>query len=142
MSGCFGAGRAPAEAPGPSGGALPHGEACPSCGAVVDVDDKFCAYCGTQHAQIVQEAPVQKRYFQCGSCGAQMGADPEQRSYQCPFCDAAQVAEFSPDSTGRQEPEFVIGFGVTAAEAAEAYKGWVNAGGMFRPGDRKKRYGR
>lgn len=120
-------------------GALPHGESCYNCGAPNDQLDSFCAFCGAKQAESPQQqqAPVQQRFFQCGNCGSKMGADINQRSYICPFCDAAQVAEFSPDMTGRQEPEFVIGFEVTAEDALQKFRDWVKAGGMFRPGDLK-----
>lgn len=119
-------------------GVLPHGEPCTGCGGLIDQDDQFCPYCGARRqAAHQQQAAGPQRHFQCGSCGSQMSADPNQRSYQCPFCDAAMVVEFSPDVTGRQAPEFVIGFAVTGDQARDKFRTWVKAGGMFRPGDLK-----
>ncbi len=117
-------------------GALPHGESCQSCGAVVDHDDPFCPYCGTRRAAapIAQQSGAQI-HLQCGSCGSQMTVDPQQRSTVCPFCDAAMVVEYSPGATGRQVPEFVIGFATTPDQAKTKFRDWVHAGGLFRPGD-------
>jgi hypothetical protein len=118
-------------------GVLPHGASCERCGALIDADDPFCPYCGTRRAQSPahgQPAAAQ-RYFQCPNCGSQIAADPQARSTVCPFCDAAMVVEYSPDMTGRQSPEFVIGFAITAEQAQAKFSDWVRAGGMFRPGD-------
>ena len=62
-----------------------------------DGSDGACSYQLTKH-------------FKCQQCGAEVATDPDQRSYVCPFCDSTYVMEFSPDETGRQPPEFVIGF--------------------------------
>src|SRR5690606_16284958 len=74
---------------------------------------------------------------QCQSCGAQVSAEPNQRAYRCAFCDAAQVVEFHPDITGRQPPEFVVGFAVPPAKAAELFQDWIASGGLFRPSNLK-----
>jgi hypothetical protein len=64
-----------------------------------------------------------------------LAADPHRRSYVCPFCDSTYVIDFQPEVSGRQEPEFVVGFAVTPSEAAERFREWLRAGGWFRPGD-------
>jgi hypothetical protein len=64
-----------------------------------------------------------------------MSADPDQRSYVCPFCDSTYVAEFSPEVTDRQRPEFVIGFAVTREQAQEKFYAWLRDNSWFRPGD-------
>jgi hypothetical protein len=66
-----------------------------------------------------------------------VAADPDQRSFVCPFCDSTYVVEYSPSETGRQPPEFVIGFAVTREQAEEKYRQWIAEGGLFRPGDLK-----
>ncbi len=111
--------------------------ACPSCGAPVEPYDKFCVACGaTQPGSAVGEVPAApQRHFRCENCGAEVSIDPGQRSYTCAFCDSNYVVEFSPAETGRQEPEFVIGFAVTPAEALERFRQWLGRNSWFRPGD-------
>jgi DNA-directed RNA polymerase subunit RPC12/RpoP len=75
------------------------------------------------------------KHFKCQQCGAEVATDPDQRSYVCPFCDSTYVMEFSPDQTGRQPPEFVIGFAVTPEQAQEAFRRWLRQNSWFRPGD-------
>ncbi|MFO0904757.1 MAG: zinc ribbon domain-containing protein [Pirellulales bacterium] len=85
------------------------------------------------------ETPVERhdlqKYFRCQQCGSEVGMDLNQRSYACPFCDSTYVAEFAPEATGRQRPEFVIGFAVTAQEAQTRFQHWIADNGWFRPGD-------
>jgi hypothetical protein len=78
---------------------------------------------------------VESKRFRCSSCGSEMSADPDQRSYVCPFCDSTYVVEYSPDRTHRQTPEFVIGFAVTREQAQEKFQQWLREKAWFRPGD-------
>jgi hypothetical protein len=64
-----------------------------------------------------------------------VATDPSQRSYVCPFCDSTYVVELPPSATGRQPPEFVIGFALTPEQAREAFKKWLRDNSWFRPGD-------
>ncbi|HND52288.1 MAG TPA: hypothetical protein PLV92_07820, partial [Pirellulaceae bacterium] len=50
------------------------------------------------------------KFFRCQKCAAEVRTEPDQRSYVCPFCDSTYVVEFRPEETGRQRPEFIIGF--------------------------------
>src|SRR5436853_165654 len=115
----------------------PRGRTCEHCGAPVEPGDRFCHVCGqTQPEAAASTAPaVQQKFFRCQNCGAEIAADPNQRSYVCPFCDSTVVVEFSPAETGRQPPEFVIGFAVTPEQALEKFRSWLAAGSWFRPGD-------
>ena len=61
--------------------------------------------------------------------------DHDHRSYVCPFCDSTYVAEFAPEVTGRQRPEFIIGFAVTPQDAQTRFQHWIADNGWFRPGD-------
>jgi hypothetical protein len=81
--------------------------------------------------------PTDQKFFRCDNCGAEVGAEGEQRSFVCPFCDSTYVSEFSPALSGRQEPEFVIGFGITPEQAHAKFKAWISENSMFRPGDLK-----
>ena len=117
----------------------PHGELCPSCGCPVESTDKFCPACGKSRvveASVVPEpdTPAQK-HLRCSSCGSEMTADLDQRSYVCPFCDSTYVVEFSPADSNRQRPEFVIGFAVTREQALEKFRQWIRSNSWFRPGD-------
>ncbi len=113
--------------------------ACESCGCPVEAADKFCPACGTEQtaaAEIV-EAEVVQKHFQCKNCGAKTTVDPDQRSYVCPFCDSTYVVEFDEEQSGRQTPEFVIGFAVTPEQAQEKFREWLLGNSWFRPGDLK-----
>jgi len=109
---------------------------CPACGSPVEDDDRFCAACGAElpDRPSMRAAPPPK-YFRCESCVAEVALDPDVRSYVCPFCDSTYVVDFSPEETGRQQPEFVIGFAITPQEAMERFSRWIARGGWFVPGD-------
>ena len=116
----------------------PQGEPCPACGCPIESDDRFCPACGTSRAvklpPTTDAEPLQK-HFRCTNCGSEMAADPEQRSYVCPFCDSTYVVEFSPAETNRQRPEFVIGFAITREQAQEIFTHWIRENSWIRPGD-------
>lgn len=112
---------------------------CAACGAPVEPMEKFCPSCGAEQpvaAALAESkaAPAQK-YFQCKNCGAEVSIDPDQRSYVCPFCDSTYVVEFTPEQTGRQAPEFVIGFAVTPEQALKNFREWLGSNSWFRPRD-------
>lgn len=122
----------------------PHGTPCPQCGSPVEQDDHYCVACGWQNDHSPSRPstpsrdrptePVQK-HFRCRSCGSEVATDPTQRSYACAFCDSTYVVEFSPDQSGRQRPEFVIGFAVTKEQAQEKFAQWIKQNAWYRPGD-------
>ncbi len=120
-------------------GPLVQARACGSCGAPVEGLDRFCGCCGAPQAaaeQTHEEGPPQK-HFRCENCGAEVAVDPDRRSYTCAFCDSTYVVEFTPEDSGRQTPEFVIGFAVTAEKAHEAFRPLNCENSWFRPGDLK-----
>ncbi len=109
--------------------------ACPACGSPVEPYDKYCVACGTaQPGPAIAEAAPPK-HFRCENCGAEVSIDPDQRSYTCAFCDSHYVVEFSPAETGRQAPEFVIGFAIAPDAAFQRFRQWLGRNGWFRPGD-------
>jgi len=114
--------------------------ACERCGSPVEPTDRFCGACGAEQLAAAElcEVKVDKKHFRCENCGAQVAVDPDQRSYTCPFCDSSYVVEFTPDQTGRQPPEFVIGFAVTPEKAMERFRRWLSRNSWFRPGDLKR----
>jgi len=116
-----------------------HAQACEHCGAPVEPLDKFCPACGAEQpaAAVVHEPEVEQKRFRCKNCGAEVAVDPDQRSYTCAFCDSSYVVEIPPEESGRQAPEFVIGFSVTPEEAMEKFRAWLGRNAWFRPGDLK-----
>lgn len=121
--------------------AVPAGRtgSCAYCGSPVEAGDKYCGACGAEQPLPAQVAPAGKRRrFQCKNCGADVTMEEDQRSYICAFCGSTYVVEFSPDVTGRQEPEFVIGFAVPLEEAKAKFSEWLCDNGWFRPGDLKQ----
>ncbi len=110
---------------------------CDSCGAPVEPHDKFCQACGTPQPVEQEVAATPQKHLRCDSCGAQITIDPQERSYTCPFCDSTYVVELDTPETGRQPPEFVIGFAITPDAALEKFHEWLGAGGWFRPSDLK-----
>ena len=111
--------------------------ACEKCGSPVEALDRFCPGCGAEQAVAAAVEVGPPKYFRCKNCGAEVAVDPNQRSYVCPFCDSTYVMEFTPEQTGRQAPEFVIGFAVTPQQAQEKYRQWLESNSWFRPGDLK-----
>jgi hypothetical protein len=117
----------------------PHGVPCGACGAPVEPGDRFCTHCGatveeTPVADVVAESPPQ-RHIECQTCGAQITTSLDQRSYTCPFCDSTYVTENIEAASGRQPPEFVIGFAITPSDALERFRKWQRDNSIFRPGD-------
>jgi hypothetical protein len=125
--------------------AAPSGVPCANCGCPVEPTDKFCPACGTGNPAYavsvtnsdaaVPAVPVGHKHFRCEQCGAEVIVDPQQRSYVCPFCDSTYVVEFTRDETGRQQPEFIIGFAVTPDQAREKFRNWITSNAWFNPGD-------
>lgn len=121
--------------------ALPSGDsACAACGAPLEPFDKFCASCGATNDQAAapHAPPELQKHFRCQTCGAEVAADANARSFTCPFCDSNYVVEYAPEETGRQPPEFVIPFAVTNEQAAEKFRAWLTSNSWFRPGDLAK----
>ena len=118
---------------------LVHARACGSCGTPVEGLDRFCGGCGAPQAasEETHEVAEPQKHFRCENCGAEVAVDPDRRSYTCAFCDSTYVVEFTPEDTGRQTPEFVIGFAVTAEQAHERFRRWLGENSWFRPGDLK-----
>jgi Zn finger protein HypA/HybF involved in hydrogenase expression len=121
--------------------AAPRGVPCETCGTPVEPSDRFCPGCAAPNPAVqfneTVEVVQEQKHFRCEGCGSEVATDPEQRSYVCPFCDSTYVVEFSPEQSGRQKPEFVIGFAVTVDQAREKYQQWLQSNSWFRPGDLK-----
>ncbi len=138
----------------------PSGDPCPSCGCPVEPADKFCPACGSANRAFAppvsssskthesaaashkqsntresSATPAPGKHFRCEQCGAEVIVDLQNRSYVCPFCDSTYVVEFTRDETGRQQPEFVIGFAVTPDQARDKFREWIKQNQWFNPGD-------
>ena len=131
------------------------GEPCPACSAPRELGAKFCNSCGSPLATPIEDAsglatPAEQgreaendesskdlpsRTLHCQNCGSDVATSIDQRSYVCPFCDSSIVTEIDFRRSGRQRPEFIIGFAVTAAEAQQKYYDWLGKNAWFRPGD-------
>ncbi len=118
---------------------------CTSCGSPLEANARFCPACGLP---LDEEKPSALRKgtdqsigampnhtFECKNCGSQVATSVDQRSYVCPFCDSSYVTEIAKRVSGRQRPEFVIGFAITREQAQEKYFKWLKKNSWFRPGD-------
>jgi hypothetical protein len=121
----------------------PRSTPCPGCSAPVEPGDTFCAACGAAQARPDRNGtPAEAATgvgFKCENCGAELRCEPGTRTTSCPFCAAPYVVEFDPKSSGRQEPEFVLGFAVTPEQAEAIHRAWLAKGGLFRPSDVRHR---
>lgn len=121
--------------------AAPRGVPCEACGTPVEATDRFCPACAAPNPAVQLSETVEvvrkQKHFRCEGCGSEVATDPDHRSYVCPFCDSTYVVEFSREETGRQKPEFVIGFAVTLDQAREKFQQWLGSNSWFRPGDLK-----
>lgn len=85
-------------------------------------------------SQFTKEAD-HSQLFHCQNCGSDIETSASDRSFRCPFCDSAYVAEIDPATNKRQRPEFVIGFSITKDQAEKKYLEWIGKNSLFRPGD-------
>ena len=93
---------------------VPTVPSCSACGSPLDPGDRFCPGCGIESENRPAEDAERglRKYIECKSCGSRIATDLERRSYRCGFCDSTYVVEFEPELTGRQNPEFIIGFAI------------------------------
>lgn len=113
------------------------GFSCASCGAPLDLDDRYCTSCGTEQGSTARDAnlPPTTGQLSCRNCGALITAELNQRSYVCPFCDSAYVVELPEAVSGRMAPEFVLPFAVTREDALKLFRRWMKQNNWLRPGD-------
>lgn len=109
---------------------------CPRCTAPVEPGDAFCPACGAPQDVEKPEGTTAPAFgFRCENCGAEVRCEIDSRTTACPFCAAPYVVAYDPATSGRQEPEFVLGFEVTPERAEAIYREWLGRGGIFRPSD-------
>lgn len=102
---------------------------CAVCDALVDVEDLFCANCGTEipdHRQPqTKRLDVAARNFKCRGCGAAMNYDASAQALKCPFCGSVDLAE--DPNPGILAPEFVVPFAIDHAEAEGRLRAWLGS---------------
>lgn len=144
---------------------IASGQPCRACGCPRDPGSRFCVACGLPFevpkeplktgtgtaslaspslrsngpnvANETRRTPVDLHAFRCETCGAEVTTESDQRSLNCPFCDSNYVVELPERSTGKQRPEFIIGFRIDRNKALELFFAWLGRNGWFRPGDLK-----
>lgn len=111
-------------------------ERCDTCGALVDLEDLFCANCGTEvpdHQQSnMTRLPLQAKNFQCKGCGASMNYDADAQTLKCPFCGSVDLQE---DPTkGILAPEYVVPFSLDRIAAETHLRNWLGSS-FWHPSD-------
>lgn len=109
---------------------------CACCGGLVDLEDLFCANCGTEvpdrHKPETTRLPLEARNFHCRGCGAAMNYDAQAQSLKCPFCGSVDLVEEA--QKGILSPECVIPFAIDRVEAENRLRAWLGSG-FWHPGD-------
>jgi predicted RNA-binding Zn-ribbon protein involved in translation (DUF1610 family) len=109
---------------------------CEVCQALVDVEDLFCANCGTEvpdHRQAkTHRLAIEAKNFQCRGCGAAMNYDAKAQSLKCPFCGSLDLV--ADPSQGILAPEFVIPFSFDRATAEGHLRSWLGSS-FWHPND-------
>lgn len=109
---------------------------CESCRGLVDIEDLFCANCGTEvprsGAAGTERVATEAKNFECKGCGASMNYDAKARSLKCPFCGSIDLVEES--SRGVLAPEFVVPFSFDRNRAEDLLRGWMGSS-FWHPGD-------
>jgi|GEM_PF-169673 len=131
---------------------LPEEEGCPECGSPVDLNAKFCPACGEDLQDRLGDNQIQNRsetytrsiqaetdrqHWKCDSCGSEVTSLGSDRTLHCPFCESTYVAEISTQQSGRQRPEFIIGFGITKERATQRITAWLEDSSWYHPKDLK-----
>jgi predicted RNA-binding Zn-ribbon protein involved in translation (DUF1610 family) len=111
-------------------------ERCETCGAMVDVEDLFCANCGTEVPDAKQHGQARvataAKNFGCRSCGATMNYDAAAKSLKCPFCGSVDLVEDA--SSGVLSPELVVPFVFDRAQAENRLRAWLGSS-FWHPSD-------
>ncbi len=109
---------------------------CESCGALVDLEDLFCANCGREvpdRSEPREGRPsLGARGFECKNCGASMAYDAKAQALRCPFCGSGRIEEDG--SKGVLAPEILIPFAIGRDEAAARLRGWLGSS-LWHPQD-------
>jgi hypothetical protein len=110
---------------------------CPSCQALLDEEDLFCANCGTEappsdERHAAGQTLLAQHNFECQGCGASMSYDASAQTLRCPFCGSTKLAEQKDAQTLR--PKWVVPFAVAQPDALANLRQWLGSS-FWRPGD-------
>lgn len=67
---------------------------------------------------------------QCDNCGAELRVEAEERTANCPYCDAPSVVA-RPPGPARPDPTFVLGFMLDKGRATEIIRRWIESKALF-----------
>lgn len=122
-----------------AGAELHEEHSCPECGSPVDANAHFCPACGNgldDRGPANQEPePDDRKHWRCDNCGSEITSQGSDRTLHCPFCESDYVAEIDPKASGRQRPEFIIGFAIAREEAAARVTQWLKTTAWYQPKD-------
>lgn len=112
-------------------------ERCSVCDALVDVEDLFCANCGTEVPDHRQEGAahtlaIAAQNFKCKGCGASMNYDAKAQTLRCPFCGSVDLEKS--EGQGILAPEFILPFAFDHRAAEDHLRGWLGSS-FWHPGD-------
>lgn len=122
---------------------------CPTCGGRMiyapDGVSLTCEYCESRRILNAQPSPIAEQDFilsmatvqahwkpvasqflHCEGCGASFLLPPERLSITCPYCLSAHVIA-SPENNEFVQPAAVIPFTVSAGQAADAIRAWLDS---------------
>ena len=108
---------------------------CIRCESPLEAGDLRCAICG-QAAPNDQPAAQKKTVVQilrCTGCGAAIAYDPKHQAPSCSFC--GDVVKIESIEDPMEQTDHFLPFTVTADEARQALRGWLESRGWFRPSD-------
>jgi len=104
-------------------------ERCETCGGLVDLEDLFCANCGTKvpdrHENETARLTIEAKNYQCQGCGASMNYDASAQTLKCPFCGSVELTEDA--SQGILAPESVVPFALERVEAENRLLAWLGS---------------
>jgi len=107
---------------------------CARCESPIEGDDLRCPICSQAIPAGDRDRPkAQVDVLRCEGCGAAVSYNEKARAPKCAFCGSVMRLETPVDpmeQTGRFLP-----FTVSRAEAADAYRRWLQGLGWFRPSD-------
>jgi len=114
---------------------------CPTCQALLDEEDLFCANCGTEappseDRKQAQQTLLAQHNFLCQGCGASMSYDASAQSLRCPFCGSTNLDEQKDAKVLR--PKWVVPFAIAQQDALTRLRQWLGSS-FWRPGDLSQR---
>lgn len=106
---------------------------CRICQCFLDVEDLFCANCGTENSASSATGTLlaaTHTSFDCGSCGASMSYDAESTSLRCPYCGS--TAHRRQSESRFAAPSHCLAFAIEFDAAQSIFRRWLGRG-FWRP---------